>query len=298
MELGPWRIYCFANRASLRNLNFLKTMGTTQCHRWSLLSLWTLAVGSVSGQTPPEELHVFSPKDSPDKKLEARVQAISPDRKMVQLIPKSGTAASVEILRLTLEDQQYLKGWLDQQVGAKSTNLRVTITSSASSTGRDRDIYTVQHRNLVYTVKVQNLDRRETGNLRLEMLVFVGDRISVTKSAASLSVDTVTPGRRTLFEYVEQPLSSMAYNRDQTVSSLGVATEEARYDGNTLMGEDKPLGYLLRILDSADKVVFEKSEMDPVAPEKLLTFESAKSVVGKLTKGVVMVDSGGDYSAE
>ncbi|MEZ5433151.1 MAG: hypothetical protein R3F31_18725 [Verrucomicrobiales bacterium] len=82
---------------------------------------------------------------------------------MVQLIPKSGAAASVEILRLTLEDQQYLKGWLDQQQGAKSTNLRVTITSSASSTGRERDIYTVQHRNLVYTVKVQNLDRRDTG---------------------------------------------------------------------------------------------------------------------------------------
>lgn len=76
-----------------------------------------VALGQEAGPADANGYHVFAVKESGARTLEARVQSISEDRKTVQLVPRSGSAptVSVEILRLSLESQQYLRDWMARQ---------------------------------------------------------------------------------------------------------------------------------------------------------------------------------------
>lgn len=268
-----------------------------------LLLLWSGFAGLAHGQETKEEFHTFTLKEDAGKKLEARVLSISADRKQVQILPRSGVAAPVEILRLSLEDQLYLKTWLSsaQAATAKPSNLRLTVTSAANTTSRERDnYYEVQNRTLKHTIKLQNLDRAETGPLKVELLVLARNGVDVarTEDNKEFSIETWPTGRRLRFEKFVLEIPSLAYNREHTVTTEGLVLEEVRYAGSTVYGEDEATGYLLRVTTAEGKTVLEKNELDAAAPEKLRTWEPALVVIGPSTKGVLDMDSTGDLTLE
>lgn len=113
------------------------------------------SVLTASGQ----EFHLFTSKDS--KQMLAALLDISADNRQVKIRREDGIEFQIEIVGLSLDDQQYIKDWLKTRVVEVKTNYRleVDIDHNATDTERHRrdSYYTYEQRFGNYDIAIRNL---------------------------------------------------------------------------------------------------------------------------------------------
>lgn len=191
------------------------------------------------------------------KQIEARIVSVSTDRKTVKIAQRDGREFDLEIVLLSLDDQQVLREWLLSRPVASDLRLEVAIDKiSERSSKRERDrqgFYRFTTEYPQYRVTVTNLDRVTVIKPIMEYCVLHRERLSILYSEDLRDWVYSTVGGdegRVMKTQGKIELEDLVFNREQIASTPMMVIERALGDGNYVYGEDELIGLLVRITDS------------------------------------------------
>ncbi len=191
------------------------------------------------------------------KQIEARIMSVSTDRKTVKIAQRDGREFDLEIVLLSLDDQQVLREWLLTRPAAADVRLEVAIDKiSERSSKRERDrqgYYRFTTEYPQYRVTMTNLDRATVIKPVLEYCVLHRERLSILYSEDLRDWVYSTIGGddgRVMKTQGKIELEDLVFNREQIASTPMMVIERALGDGNYVYGEDELIGLLVRVTDS------------------------------------------------
>jgi len=205
------------------------------------------------------EVHRFTNKDG--KQIDATLLGISEDWRMVKIKRGDGVEFEIEAVSLSLDDQQYIKDWIE--TGVERVDFRIEISLEKRSLGKDTlatNPYRLESEKTGYHVTVTNLSRetlpeavvsyavisREGVELRRQSDGDWGYR-SVSSSAASDPVAATGT----------EKITGLAFNREFSFDTGPAAIESMSYDGDPLY-EDVFLGGIVRVTSPGGTLLAEK----------------------------------------
>ena len=244
--------------------------------RWKGASLigigWLVAWGSLaSAQDAPEPpkaagaFHSFTDKQG--RNLKARVVSVASDRKTMVIADESGQTFPLEITKLSLDDQQYLKDWIATQPMLSNYRLQVDIekTSAKTSDRVKAGSYRMVTEYPAYQIKVTNLSRDSLENAVVEYFIVKREKVRIYTDSEtgrltySSSYDRDDPPEK-ISEI--QPLESLGYNRDAEIVTNPMKVDQVYYEGSQPYAEDVLLGMIVQIRDDFGNVIGEYRSAD------------------------------------
>ena len=127
-----------------------------------------------------EEYHTFTNKKG--QKIEAQLMSITPDKKRAYIRKKGSREVPVEIVTLSLDDQQYLKNWLRDNPIKLEFNLDVSFNKHQLGTDRQpvpNYNVTWATNNTNMEIKVQNKSREKLTGATIEYYIIIEQGINV-----------------------------------------------------------------------------------------------------------------------
>lgn len=214
------------------------------------------ALGWFGGVGHAEEVVYRDFTNKEGKRIEARVVELSPDRKMVKIAQRDGREFELEIVLLSLDDQQVLREWLLSQPMVRDLRMDVAIGKiSERSTKREKDqrgFYRLTTEFPQYRISLTNLDRESVITPILEYCVLRRERVSIVYDEDErdwgYSSTGGDEGRIRKFQGKIE-LEDLVFNRQQIVTTPAVEIERVLGDGNFLYGEDELIGVRVRLVD-------------------------------------------------
>lgn len=206
--------------------------------------------------------HTFTNKDG--QAIEAKIVQVASDRKNMTIERRDGRSFAMQINVLSLDDQQIVKDWIKlNPVGSPvaKAELDVTFEKAESTIEREKDdYYRFTTKDVTYTITVRNKSRVDLVGVKLEyaLLMTQGveiyhDEISGKPETYSTSDDGVT----LVVKGNEDLPATLPFNYAHNLVTKPIKSERVQGDGNTVYGEDRVVGVLARVLDSAGNVIGE-----------------------------------------
>lgn len=233
----------------------------------SLLA-WLLAgPGHLAG----EEWRSFRNKEG--QEIVARPARISPDRKTVRIEREDGKSFDLVITQLSLDDQQYLRGWLLERAERQPGGVNLNLSLKKRETERERvrlsgPVYDAQWeaRELSYEIQVTSLATDPLAGLRLEYCLLLEDQVEILPSAPG--ADEATPPWRILragrvrYLHGQLDLPPLEFNRPHQAQTAAMVRDLLKPSrGAREPAEDRVIGVMTRILSSRGEVLAEHSEL-------------------------------------
>ena len=222
-----------------------------------------------------DSFHSFTDKQG--RKTEAQLVSIAPDMKKMRIKKKGGDEFEVEIVTLSLDDQQYLKDWVKKNPVKSDFNLEVNFSKHLEGTKRYRvpnyDQKWVTD-NTRFKIEIKNLstDAKLTGaSLEYYIVTEHGVYVSPTPGAAygdewwyPNNPDDGSRGpkvRRKLprnqsprnplsLKHAKAKIEDLAYNFAVNIETDTIPLREIIGGGNKSFSKDAILGVIVRITDN------------------------------------------------
>lgn len=220
-----------------------------------------IGVGSLASQETSEQ-HEFTDKSG--KSILAELLGVSEDRRTMRIRREDGLEFESEIIALSLDDQQYIKDWLERQASAEagggpSIDYRIEFEierSSPETTRRGGEPYELEKKMQRFAVTVTNLSREDLVDARFSYVIVWENQVDVVESASGEWLPTRNPaggiGRRAMVG--DRDLPVLAFNRDFVV-------ETEPFELNRMMlasdvyHEDEFVGIIVRVLSPTGAVL-------------------------------------------
>lgn len=204
------------------------------------------------------ELRAFTDKQG--RKLEAQVISVSPDRRMMKIAQPDGREFELEILKLSLDDQQYLKDWIATRSTQVDYRLEVAIekTSAKSSERHRDDFYRMTTEFPGFQVTVKNISRETLKAPVIEYYILKREAVRIYQDPDTQEWDfSKRSVGREVTEEVHDVLNleDLLYNREQIATTKPLEIDRVLGDGNDVYGEDEVLGLILQVRDEFGNVV-------------------------------------------
>ncbi|NNE91531.1 MAG: hypothetical protein HKN23_07780 [Verrucomicrobiales bacterium] len=262
-EVGMLRAVTFRASAGLRGGTELKSAYSERVKFPSHLAflcavLALLPPDSLFGQgasTPgAEEFRTFTPKEG--NPLEAKLLSVSRDYREMEIMTPDGKKFRTPIVKLILDDQQYVKDWLKTRPQTADYNLDVKIERNYGKEDRRRygSSYVMESKPLNYTIRLRNLSNEVLPAPKVEYILLMKDGVSIYQSEGSW---TYSEESRVRAKESMQTLQDMTYNREQAVTTESLKFDRIFYDGNDLYLSDEPYGVLVRVTTAQGVVITE-----------------------------------------
>ncbi|MCB1231403.1 MAG: hypothetical protein KDN19_14110 [Verrucomicrobiae bacterium] len=251
---------------------------------WSALVLWTgvLHVGAQEITSEGEEWHQF--QDREGHELEARVLAFSSDWRQVRIERRDGRTFEIEVTRLALDDQQFLRDWLidPHRLATADLHFELNLTRRDSPGEKRRMANAVEEiewetSETGYEISVTNLSRQPVVNLSLEYCLLIQEEVEILAAAPIEEVDASakdgdtdeitrlyrarkTP--QTAYLFGSLPLPPLAFNRAERLSTESMVRDLVLSKGMTRESfEDHVAGILVRLVANDGTVLAETDEL-------------------------------------
>lgn len=215
-----------------------------------------LGLGAVSGQQV--DFRLFTNKDG--QEVEAKVLAVSQDRRTLRGELRSGQAFEMAINLLSLDDQQFLKRWIEESSGAPATKflLEVTFTKKEETTERKRgNYYRFTVKNVTYAVAVRNKTGEPLEGGLVEYALIHEDGLNIARSDDGTPVNYIEKRnpKREIIQGSETLPDNLGFNFSHDFVTKAVSTDMVEMDGNKRFSSDDVLGVLARISDRNGEVI-------------------------------------------
>lgn len=200
-------------------------------------------------------------KDKQGRTLDAQPVSVSPDRKTLKLRLRDGKDVDLEIVLLSLDDQQFLREWVATQPMVSDFRLQVAIekVSAKPSERRRTTYYKLNTESPAYRIRVTNLSRETLAGAELEyfLLTEEGAQIYLDSTSGDWTYNTVSDTSGVRFQTTTDTIAvpELPYNRQQEITTKSVTIDQVMGDGNLLYGEDKLVGLIMQIRDDKGNVV-------------------------------------------
>lgn len=224
-----------------------------------------------------DEFRAFTDKQG--RNVTAKVVSVSSDQTIMTIADQSGNTYDLVIVKLCLDDQQYLKDWIAAQPVSSKYRLDVEIEKiRADSKERHKASYfRAETEHSAYRIRVSNLSRDTLTKAKLEYVIVKRERVKVYR--------TSPPERRLTFDRVydadqgpdikwnEHDIEDLPFNRDQEFITDSIAVDQVFEESSKPSAEDLLLGLIVRIRDESDKVIGDFYSADPgISGEKWESF--------------------------
>lgn len=216
---------------------------------------------AARGSATEGELHLFTSKSG--QQISAVLLDVSEDRRLMTIRRDDGQQFQTEILSLSLEDQHYIRDWMNSR--PVSTNFAVDLgiqrkqgnTQRRSVTGS----LTLESRTFEYEIVVGNRSRETLSGARLEYAVVLDDQVTPIESpGGDLAYSLFRRDESNLVRIAaEVDLEPIAFNREATVVTHPAPVHLLRYASSGVFREDELLGVQVRLLAADGSVIAEGS---------------------------------------
>lgn len=259
---------------------FLGDAARTRTGRWFLAGVVCACMGLADGkgQEASEEMagigafHSFTDKQG--RNLKARVVSVASDRKSMVIADESGATFPLEITKLSLDDQQYLKKWIATQPMLSNFRLRVDIEKISAKTSErvKSGNYRMVSEYPAYRIKVTNLSRDSLENAVVEYYIVKREKVRIYEDSET---GNLTYGNT--FKQDDPPetiteikkLESLGYNREIVVETNPMTVDQVYYEGSQPYVEDVLLGMVVQVRDDFGNVLGEYRSADSGFKEKI-----------------------------
>lgn len=206
-------------------------------------------------------MHLFT--DKKGQQITATVLDITDDKRLMKIRREDGQEFQTEIVSLCLEDQQYLRKWLEKKPVVKEADfsLKVSISrKSAEAIPRERGSMDLEAEEVFFDITVSNVSRETLQSaqiryafLRMEGIKFIED------DDGDWTYDVPTDEEPPMVKEIRSmPLPDVVFNRDVTVKTEPFYLEQVTYQSTgNLYREDSPVGLYLQVLSPSGKVLLE-----------------------------------------
>lgn len=208
--------------------------------------------------------------DKQGRSLEARVVSVAPDKKTMKILLRDGKEVDLEILLLSLDDQQYLRDWVSTQPAGTSYRLEVTVEKiSAKPADRRRsEFYRMTTEHVAYRLRVTNLSRETLPAPVIEYHLLTDEGVRIYRDEVDgdweySSVGSRIDGKVPKSVTQTTTLPDLVYNRSHEIITTPVEVDQVIGDGNYLYGEDTLIGTIVQVRDGAGTVIGTWRSGDP-----------------------------------
>jgi hypothetical protein len=261
----------------------------------ALLALLGLFAGQAGGLAQETNgYHEFTGKSG--QKLLAKLISVSADRRQMRFVRQDGQEFETPIILFSLDDQQYVKEWLDQAPGPAGAELAMAaapaagggvdyrldlaVTKTAGETRRQRErSYTYESKDTVYRIALRNLSRETLERARLEYAVVWDDAVIIYRnSEGSWDYTTNSEGSERLRVKMggAEEVSGIRYNGEAVAQTVPVAVDRVLFGSSEVYREDSILGVKVRVV-GPDGAVFQEAHSG-VAALAAMSWESIEAL--------------------
>ena len=167
----------------------------------------------------------------------------------IELRREDGKTFSVKPTVFSIEDQSYIKKWIEKNPPKINYHFDVKYeVEKLSGTRRDFGYKKVKNEELAYQVELRNLARNSVGNLKFEYRIFAKNEADGSFSSNDRGGFYKGSG------VIKGPLR---YNESETITTLGVQIDFVDYDGAGYRYKDGLLGFMLRIKDAQGNIALD-----------------------------------------
>lgn len=247
-------------------------------------ALVAVSLGSLLAQEA-EEMHVFTSKADAEggekKTVEARLLAISEDRRTIRIRRKDGLEFELEIVGLSLDDQQYVKDWIKTRpslemaiVPGVDYRLEIDIDKKSFDTERhEKGSYTYEQRNHQFDITVRNITRETLAGARLQYVILWKDALAVSQNSEGewevrySRSENAEPGRI----MGETGVADLPFNREDEIATQTYELNRVLHSSEVYQ-KDELIGIIVRVLSAGGSLIEElregSAEIDDISWEK------------------------------
>ena len=247
-----------------------------------------VASGEERSESNPEhsvQVRTFTNKQG--QEIEARVVSLGGSMRTVSIERPDGRRFDIEIISLSLDDQQFLKDWLKDRpaIDPKSLSIRIQAEAALTEVSRERfedRIYggSGTQNQLAYRFSIINQSRHPLVNLRLEYVLLLHDLVSIRPSDPD-EPDSVRWRVReqgpVVYRTGEKTLASLKYNTVEELLTESLDHQSIRGASSRGSTEDVQIGVLappvVQKWRGACRILRYRSQL---SPDFLGRFRSAK----------------------
>ncbi len=226
------------------------------------LSLVVGSTGVVSAQDSSSEsagvemFHSFTDKQG--RQLKARVVSVAKDRKSMVILDESGKTFALEITKLSLNAQQYLKQWIATQPSLAAFRLQVDVEKiRAKPQERFKDgEYLMVSEYSAYRIKLTNQSRETLENAEIEYSILRKERVRIYHDEESNEMkfsSASSPYAKTEIRKLEP----LGFNREVEVVTNGIKIDLVYHDDAKPDAEDILVGMVARVRDGTGNLLGE-----------------------------------------
>jgi len=212
---------------------------------------------SLRAREDPGEFHRFT--DKKGQQVVAKLLDVSDDWQTMRIRREDGEEFETEINVLSLDDQQYIKDWIESRPAKTDYRLEIEISRKRGAAEKfDRSSMTYERRPSEYELTFRNLSRESLESARYEYLMVWRDQVSIGqredgdwdyRSIADEGDDPVKRAGR-------GELGELAFNRDVVITTDSMEVARVLIDGEVYR-EDEPIGLMVRVLNAEGTVLAE-----------------------------------------
>jgi hypothetical protein len=233
------------------------------------------AGAQLAPATPGSDYRQFTNKEG--RTLDARVLSVSPDRKTAKLLLRDGKSVDFEIVRLSLDDQQYLKELVVNTSGTGSTppaatpttppppptavvnrRIQVTFERIAAKPTEDRLAGTTRlvTEHVAYRIGVTNLDQATLEGAEIAYAMLVRDEAAIYPDASAPgSWKYSFPESHIQRFYSIRPPGNIVPDRELKIETGPARVDEIAGEGGSPQARDEVVGVMMRIKDASGSVL-------------------------------------------
>lgn len=253
-----------------------------------LLILFLMISSIQSYALDLDELHLFT--DKKGNQIAATLLEVTGDQRTAKIRREDGKEYSPEIVLFSLDDQQYIKDWMEadklasaNKPKAQEFHLTIKVDHKESSTEKHPEgSLDLESTPNFFEVSVLNTSRETLERAVLEYVIIWEEGITVSEVEGDDGWTYTYPREKDVGGLIRKqgslPLEALAFNRDAIVRTAETPIERAVYSDGDILKEDKLLGVLVRVVGPDGEILAEttsgKSEITSYTWEKTLTIAS------------------------
>lgn len=215
-----------------------------------------------------DRLHEFTSKAG--KKVIAELLAISEGQRMMKIRRQDGVEFELEIVDLCLDDQQYVKVWMETRPEPTATtppefsaeNFRIEIEADKKvvDSKRNRDsYYTYESKKYQYTITVRNISRETLPETKVQYLIVWNEALNLSRGFDGdwgVDYSRRDPGGNGRLGG-EKEIETLAFNREAELITDVFSLESMSYS-REVYREDKLIGIIVRVLAPDGSLIAEE----------------------------------------
>lgn len=229
-----------------------------------------LSLGAFVSLDAQEDERLYEFTSKAGKKVIAELLTISEEQRMARIRRQDGIEFDLEIISLSLDDQQYVKDWMERRSesvgstppapGSGDFRLEIEADKKMVDSDRDRDSsYTYESKKYQYTVRVRNISRQPLAGAKVQYQIVWKEALDLARGfRGRLGVDYSRRGRgESGRARGEKEIETLLFNREAELLTEKFSLDSMSYS-REVYREDKLMGIIVRVIASDGAIIAEE----------------------------------------